>query len=239
MAENGKRDLLIIGCSQAKRPVPGPAAEVYDGPLFRTLRRRLPEIQLPLDVLVISARYGLVHHTDQIEPYDEKLLKPVKPDFADRVATQLSNLLPPKLNRVLILAPRHYIAHLPLDDIRARAAEFHAFSERMGRCQARLLEWLGIDYSSQERKLNSLGPLAAFSKPLEKGMVSEVLGRLAVGTRGPNRVVQWYARIGNRHIPVKRLVSALTDTPVSSFETCHALALLRRNGIQTCRVVNQ
>jgi len=225
----------MLGCSHTKRPLPGPATDVYDGPLFRTLRRRLPEIRLPLDIFVISARHGIVRQDDQIEPYDEKLSKALKPEFAGRIAAQLSDLLPPQLNRVLILAPKDYIAYLPVDDLKSRSTDFDAFSDRMGRCQARLLQWLGIDHSREERMLNSLGPLAAFTKPLDQKLLREVIDRPDVSSSGPNQVIQWYARIENRRVPAKRLVSALTDAPLSSFETCHALALLRRNGIETCR----
>lgn len=236
MTKEGGRDLLILGCSQKKKPQPGRAIDVYDGPLFRTVRRRISESHKPIDIVIVSSRHGIIPQDEQIEPYDDKLPRGDNPEFARKVAAQLSKVLPPAVNSVLILAPRHYIATLPIEIIRLRCSNFEMFSGRMGRCQAKLLQWLGIDHHGEPRKLNSLGPLSAFSTPIEKGKIYQATMSLAIKSTSPNRVTQWYAHIDNQHVPVKRLVSALTGTPVSSFETCHALALLHRNGIETCRV---
>lgn len=236
MTKEGERDLLILGCSQKKDSKPGRAIDVYDGPLFRTARRRIPEANKPLDILIISSRHGIIREDELIEPYDDKLPRVYNPEFAKRVSAQLRKLLPPQLNSVLILAPRHYTANLPVEMVRLRSTHFEMFSGRMGRCQARLLKWLGIDHHGEPRKPNSLGPLSAFSSPLEVGMVQQATLRLATKSTSSNRVTQWYALIDDHHVPVKRLVAALTGAPVSSFETCHALALLHRNGIETSRV---
>lgn len=236
MANDGEHDLLILGCSQKKKLESGRAIDVYDGPLFRTVRRRISEISRPLDILIISARHGIIREDELIEPYDDKLPMGDNPEFAKKVAVELSKRLPQALDSVLILAPRHYIANLPVEIIRLRSTRFDLFSGRMGRCQARLLEWLGIDHHREPRKPNSLGPLSAFSTPIRAGEIQQAIQRLAVKSNSSNRVTQWYAHVDNQHVPVKRLVAALTGAPVSSFETCHALVLLHRNGIETYRV---
>lgn len=236
MTDAGKRDLLVLGCSQKKRPHQGRAIDVYDGPLFRTVRHRLSEIDKPLDILILSARYGIIRQTDIIEPYDDKLPVSDISGFGNKVAIELTKLLPTTLNSVLILAPRQYIALLPLDVIRKRSTHFETFSGRMGMCQARLLGWFGIKHHAQPRTPTSLGPLSAHSAPIEASQIQQESQRLAAKDITANRVTQWYALVGDQHVPVKRLVAALTGTPVSSFETCHALALLHRNGVETCRV---
>ena len=59
-----KNYLLIISCSQRKVETsePLPALERYDGPTYRTLRKAMHEGRIPknLDVLIISAKYGLI-----------------------------------------------------------------------------------------------------------------------------------------------------------------------------------
>lgn len=142
---NHAPDLLILGCSKNKKEGPGPAIEVYDGPLFRTVRRRLPEVDCPLEVWVVSAKYGILRQTDWIEKYDEVLPTTPNLDFKEKVANQLSEMLPKALNRVLIIASKRYIAHLPIELIKDRATEFEVFSKGMGKCQSRLLEWLGVN----------------------------------------------------------------------------------------------
>ena len=72
------RDLLLMGCSRRKAAgiQAGPAWEVYDGPLYRVLRKRLgPRAAWPegLDVLIVSARYGVIRADRRIETYDAVL----------------------------------------------------------------------------------------------------------------------------------------------------------------------
>jgi hypothetical protein len=231
MTSYGAPNLLILGCSKNKKEGPGSAIEVYDGPLFRTARRRLPEVDWPLDVWIISAKHGILRQTDWIEKYDEVLPTTPNLDFKEKVANQLSGMLPKALNRVLIVASKRYIAHLPIELIRARSTEFEVFSKSMGKCQSRLLGWLGINQASTARRANSLGPLKQFSNPYDWMAIHDAAKKTA-----GNRSVQWHALIEGKRIPAKKLVSVLTGAPVSSFETCHALALLQRNGIETCRV---
>jgi len=91
------RYLLIIGCSQRKRPDLGllPAIERYDGVNFQVLRKAWREGYWPenLDVLILSAKYGLLKPETKIEDYDLKItrqraaqLQPlVSLELADRV----------------------------------------------------------------------------------------------------------------------------------------------------------
>lgn len=66
--------LLILSCSQRKKPTPGvlPAIDRYDGPAFRVLRKFLGEAsedRRPV-VLILSAKYGLIDSTKGIRDYD-------------------------------------------------------------------------------------------------------------------------------------------------------------------------
>ena len=69
--------LLIVACSQRKRSDPGllPAIERYDGVHFRVLRKAQREGYWPtnLDVLIVSAKYGLLELKTAIEPYDLRM----------------------------------------------------------------------------------------------------------------------------------------------------------------------
>lgn len=73
------RYLLVIACSSRKRPVPEPlpALERYDGVNFRVLRKARREGHWPagLDILVISAKYGLVEAITEIPYYDLLMTK--------------------------------------------------------------------------------------------------------------------------------------------------------------------
>lgn len=73
------RYLLIISCSQRKRtdPEPMPAIERYDGVNFRMLRRLRRQGELPanLDILIVSAKYGLLRGDDAITWYDQRMTR--------------------------------------------------------------------------------------------------------------------------------------------------------------------
>ncbi|MCP4539438.1 MAG: hypothetical protein GY832_20060 [Chloroflexi bacterium] len=61
-------DALILSCSQKKRLEPGPAYLVYDGPYYRILRKHGPP--WPVDVYVLSAKYGLIPDVRQARGWD-------------------------------------------------------------------------------------------------------------------------------------------------------------------------
>ena len=69
--------LLLISCSQRKVETtePLPAIDFYDGPAYRTLRKLLHEGHFPdnVDVLIISAKHGLLTSDQPVENYDQKM----------------------------------------------------------------------------------------------------------------------------------------------------------------------
>jgi hypothetical protein len=92
--------LLIVACSQRKCVTPGvlPALERYDGMFFRVLRKARREGYWPekLEVLIVSAKYGLLEADTPIAHYDVRmtreqamLLRPlVAPALAEWIASR-------------------------------------------------------------------------------------------------------------------------------------------------------
>jgi Family of unknown function (DUF6884) len=75
---NPPHRLLVLACTATKRPdlSPLPALQRYDGPSFRTLRRWRtlnPHDAERLDVLILSARLGLIAADALIEDYDQRM----------------------------------------------------------------------------------------------------------------------------------------------------------------------
>src|SRR5947209_9600943 len=66
--------LLILGCSAKKRERRAQAMDVYDGPIFRVLRKSGGQCPKVL-VWIVSARYGLIEGKQVIEPYEMKMTK--------------------------------------------------------------------------------------------------------------------------------------------------------------------
>jgi cytoplasmic iron level regulating protein YaaA (DUF328/UPF0246 family) len=78
------KKLLIIPCSKTKNsfayiPEVGfPAWHYYDGGIFRVIKNRIQRNEWPhkdVEVLILSAEYGLMHANQHITPYD-RLMTP-------------------------------------------------------------------------------------------------------------------------------------------------------------------
>ena len=78
------KKLLIIPCSKTKNefayiPEIGfPAWRYYNGRIFRVIKNRMGKNQWPhrdVEVLILSAQYGLIHANQYITPYD-RLMTP-------------------------------------------------------------------------------------------------------------------------------------------------------------------
>jgi len=76
--------LLILACSQTKRPGPEPmrAIERYNGPLWQTLRAADP-LKHNVGVAFVSARYGFSSAWREIDDYNLRLT----PELAEQMLT--------------------------------------------------------------------------------------------------------------------------------------------------------
>ena len=67
----GKKYLLILPCSKRKKRASNISAiELYDGPFYRLVRKNKPE---NLDILILSAKYGLIRCDEKISYYEHKM----------------------------------------------------------------------------------------------------------------------------------------------------------------------
>ena len=64
-------DMIIMSCSRTKKRLDNvPAMELYDGQAYRVIRKSSPE---HIEILIISAKYGLLRSTDIISYYDQAM----------------------------------------------------------------------------------------------------------------------------------------------------------------------
>jgi len=88
--------MLIVSCSKQKTPVYGkrPAIQVYDGPIYRALRKRLNCLDLSLvDICIISAKYGLITAGSTIEHYDCKMTAERAVELRDVVLSEIIKMI--------------------------------------------------------------------------------------------------------------------------------------------------
>ena len=92
-----KKSLLIISCSGKKDKAPGklPALMRYKGPFYPTLHKAIRENYFPkhLDILIISAKYGLLESEHPIADYDQKMDCPRANELRPQIQAKLKAFL--------------------------------------------------------------------------------------------------------------------------------------------------
>lgn len=108
--------LLILACSQRKRPEasPLPAIERYDGPAFRVLRRYCRLIQdSELIVYVVSAEFGLISAKKTIPTYDRRMISERAEDLRPFVAAAFrAAIIRHQPSEIFICAGKFYLQAL-------------------------------------------------------------------------------------------------------------------------------
>ncbi len=100
--------IYLVSCVSKKRATPSPAKDLYTSPLFRKARAYVERTGGPW--FVLSAKYGLVHPNEVIEPYDLTLNTMGRSDrrrWAGRVLTQLESHLD-SVGAVTFMAGQRY-----------------------------------------------------------------------------------------------------------------------------------
>lgn len=111
---NTKKRLLVISCTDSKREVSNaPAIETYDGPTFRILRKYLtPNI----DVLIISAKYGIINSGFLISSYNQKMTSKRALELRPSITAALKEALTSgRFNDVFFELGKRYQQSLDID----------------------------------------------------------------------------------------------------------------------------
>lgn len=71
-----KRRLIVIACGQRKRNHSCTAGQMYIGSYHKSLQRAARCLVTPDNILILSAKHGLLKLTDIIQPYEQRIDKP-------------------------------------------------------------------------------------------------------------------------------------------------------------------
>jgi hypothetical protein len=89
--------LLVQSCSASKRSVDEevPAIDLYDGYFYRIIdkARRTNSFDSSFDIVILSARYGLLEGDALIEPYDRRMDRDRAQELNDTVVPELADLV--------------------------------------------------------------------------------------------------------------------------------------------------
>jgi hypothetical protein len=244
---SNSRSLLVLSCSQRKRPDSNllPASERYDGPTFRVLRRFLKEQPLaPLDIFILSAKFGFIPHNRPIPNYDLRMtqlraleLQPIVIRELKRISSSQS------YEKLFICAGRDYLQALDgydkliTPDLTVKIAE-----GGLGQKLADLHNWLyGKPPDRHSSPPVSTPKGRAVIRGIEVSMTpAQVfdIARCALANRQgePVNYQSWYVLVDEQRVSPKWLVSQLTGLPVSNFQAREARNVLQYLGIGVYRV---
>lgn len=90
--------LLVQSCSATKEPADTPvqALDLYDGYFFRIIKKavRANRFQPGLDIIIISAKYGVVEPDDEISYYDQRMdterARELNDEIIDTIASKIT-----------------------------------------------------------------------------------------------------------------------------------------------------
>jgi len=87
----GKKYLLILPCSKRKKRISNAySIDLYDGPSYRMVRKNRLE---NLDILILSAKYGLIRYNEKISDYDQIMTVERAEELANGIYIKLKEIL--------------------------------------------------------------------------------------------------------------------------------------------------
>jgi len=241
------RRLLILSCSKRKQadPSPLPAIDRYDGPRFRVLRKYLRHhADDGLDVLILSARFGIIRSERMIDDYDQimtedraKELRPrVAVEFGEAFAATEGARMDP--DKMLICMGTTYVSALDgVDEPTRSLLRSRVAGGSQGKQLALLKAWLNENrpppdaqapVAGMSGSIRFAGEWLTLSHEQAVAAIHQIVA--SKGETMPQPQV-WCVKVDGRGVPVKWVMSHLTGVPVQSFTTGQAQAALARLGI--------
>ena len=141
------RSLLIISCSDRKINTVGrmPAFERYDGQSYRIIRKAIRDDCFPnnLDILIISAKFGLLAWDAEIEDYDQLMSKAQAQKLRPRIQGDLESFLDGKnYDRLFVNMGATYLETLEGFDWKKHFNEKIEAKGRIGEKSSQMKSWV-------------------------------------------------------------------------------------------------
>ncbi|HZU77342.1 MAG TPA: hypothetical protein VFA70_11300 [Dehalococcoidia bacterium] len=239
------RRLLLLACSQQKRPDAGtlPAVERYDGPAYKVLRRymRTYPQRMP-DVYILSAEFGLIRGDAPIPPYDRRMTERRARELRDQVISVLRVLdIGQRYELIFLCAGAMYRRTLPQDVVSLPSECLTLATGSPGAQLAQLKRWL---YQHPEPSPALQAVFREATTPLRfklRGRDFQITPDEALaaarsgvqnGVAEAVRATAWYVPVDGHRIAPKWLVSQLTGKPVGEFHSEEARRVLHQLGMQ-------
>lgn len=243
--EPERKYLLIMACSQRKRPDPGllPAIERYDGPTFQVLRNFLLERPIEakyVETFILSANFGLISAYKPIPNYDYKMSSQRAYELQPKVIREFEQVMQANYYSRLFfnLGMNYWQALEGYERLVPVETQITLAQGSQGGRQTALRHWLHNGFAEQPDRHLVVAPLGkARIRGREIALTPEQVldiarQALAKGLGDPTSYQSTYVLVDGQHVAPKWLVSQLTGLPVSSFHTDDARRVLQRLGVQ-------
>jgi hypothetical protein len=141
------KKLLIVSCSERKRDLMNltPAVQLYDGPMFRMIRKFQPIYYNGVDLMIVSAKYGLVPHNRLIRNYDQRLTPERLPSLQKESMARLQGKLSTATyNQIMLSMGKEYMRIFDgIEKIVSPNCEIVKSEGRIGEKLHHTKKWLG------------------------------------------------------------------------------------------------
>lgn len=220
-----------------------PAIERYQGPHFQVLRRYLrtrPDQAAALDILILSARFGLLAPATPIPDYDLRMIMPRAAELQPSVRECLVQLSQDKqYQRVCLALGRDYLAAVDgIKPLMAEGCQVTTLHGSQGQRLAQLHRWLYGDapaLPARQGTRRSQARIRGVTLALAPAQIlAQARQALAAQADSSARFHAWYVEIDGQRVGAKWLVSLLTGLPLSRFTTTEARRVLTALGIEVC-----
>ena len=142
------KHLLILPCSKRKKKVENiNALDLYDGPFYRILKNYNYH---KIDIIIISAKYGLIKSNESISYYDQRMTKERAKEIAGETRSRLEAVLcSNKYESIFINLGKTYM--LALDDSQDVLERYnaHCVKGKIGERLHQLKNWLCLIRSDE------------------------------------------------------------------------------------------
>lgn len=103
--------IVILGCGASKRPVASPAIDLYTGSLFAMARKWALSVTSSRQIMILSAKHGLVPAEATLEPYDLKMSRKAGISV-EMLAAQIDAHKLREQRKIVVIAGAEYVRRL-------------------------------------------------------------------------------------------------------------------------------
>ncbi len=241
---------VLLSCTERKRTDSNllPAIERYDGPLFRVLRRFLrnhPDIREELNIIILSAKFGLIDANKPIPWYELQMTSAKADEMRSQVLAHLKSHFEYNNHKELFVAlgAMYFRVIDGFKSIIPPTTKIIRSTGPQGIKAQELKRWLQegrptydlVEAKTSKTNQEVHGPAKIHGRTVNLSrdqIINQAHKALKDRSGNPENYRYWYVLINGKKVGPKWLISQLTGLPVSDFNSGEARRVLNRLGLK-------